>query len=118
VSLKEIKNDRQTAGKGHNETLEIVILLVDTLAATNAVKDHVPENGGTCYLHFLRLSEWKDMSVDCFYCGRHMEMTVAWRNGQSQNSFTVETESGKTSDEPLVKVCRCRWNALLIYCAL
>jgi hypothetical protein len=37
----------QIAGKGRNETLEIVHSLEHTTAATEAFDVHVPENGGT-----------------------------------------------------------------------
>jgi hypothetical protein len=37
------------AGKGNNETLEIVHPVEHTTAATDAADVHVPGNGGTCH---------------------------------------------------------------------
>jgi hypothetical protein len=47
-SSKAIKKEIQIVGKGQNETLEIVKPLVHTRSVTDAVKTHVPGNGGTC----------------------------------------------------------------------
>jgi hypothetical protein len=47
MSLKEIKKQSQIPGKGQNETLEIFIPMVLTRFASEAVREHVPENGGT-----------------------------------------------------------------------
>jgi hypothetical protein len=47
MSSNDIKKEVRLAGKGHNETFEIAILMKHTSAATNSVDGHVPENGGT-----------------------------------------------------------------------
>jgi hypothetical protein len=47
VSLKEISKEMEIAGKGQNETLEIVNPLRRTKIAKNDTRGHVPENGGT-----------------------------------------------------------------------
>jgi hypothetical protein len=47
MPLNEIKKEVHFPGKGQNETLEIVIPVELTTAATESVKSHVPENGGT-----------------------------------------------------------------------
>jgi hypothetical protein len=48
MSLNEIKKQSQIAGKGHNETLEIVNPLGEQSDAKSVIRDHVPGNGGTC----------------------------------------------------------------------
>jgi hypothetical protein len=45
----DIKKDVQLAGKGHNETLEIVNPVEETRIAAESVDVHVPGNGGTCH---------------------------------------------------------------------
>jgi hypothetical protein len=47
MSLNEGIKQSQIAGKGHNETLEIVHPLENTTAATDAADILVPKNGGT-----------------------------------------------------------------------
>jgi len=47
MSLNEIKNDSQIAGKGHNELYDFSNPVKHTRLANNVVKSHVPENGGT-----------------------------------------------------------------------
>jgi hypothetical protein len=47
MSSKEMKKQSQIAGKGHNETLEIVNPLEHTRSLNNDDRRHVPENGGT-----------------------------------------------------------------------
>jgi hypothetical protein len=47
MSSNEIKKELRIAGKGHNETLEIVNSMERILGLDVAVKYHVPENGGT-----------------------------------------------------------------------
>jgi hypothetical protein len=48
MSLKEGIKQSQMAGKGHNETLEIVNVVEHTTTATEVADIHVPGNGGTC----------------------------------------------------------------------
>jgi hypothetical protein len=48
MSLNEIKKESQIAGKGHNATFAIAILLAHRRFLTETVDGHVPENGGTC----------------------------------------------------------------------
>jgi hypothetical protein len=62
MSLNEIKKEFQTAGKGHNVIFVIAILMEHTPVVTDAVKDHVPDNGGTCIHNFgsvIGEHEWK-----------------------------------------------------------
>jgi hypothetical protein len=49
MSLNEIKKNFQIAvlAKGHNELYEVINPAKQTRLANNAVKSHVPENGGT-----------------------------------------------------------------------
>jgi hypothetical protein len=47
MSLNEIKTEWRLTGKGHNAILEIIDPLNHIRAITAAVRDHVPENGGT-----------------------------------------------------------------------
>jgi hypothetical protein len=47
VSLNHIIKNIAIAGKGQNETLEIVNPVKHTKSATDAIDGHVPENGGT-----------------------------------------------------------------------
>jgi hypothetical protein len=47
VSLIDIKKEFQMAGKGDNETLEIVNPLEHTQSIKTVTGTHVPENGGT-----------------------------------------------------------------------
>jgi hypothetical protein len=47
MSLYEGIKQSQIAGKGHNETLEIVNPVEHTKSATDDTQGHVPENGGT-----------------------------------------------------------------------
>jgi hypothetical protein len=46
--LNEIKKELRLTGKGHNTILEIIDPLKHMQAITAVVRDHVPENGGTC----------------------------------------------------------------------
>jgi hypothetical protein len=56
MSLKEIKKEIQIAGKGHNVTLVIVVLLEHMSVTTETVGGHVPGNGGTCVHIFATVS--------------------------------------------------------------
>jgi hypothetical protein len=57
MSLNEMKKECQIAGKGHNVTFEIAILMIHMCAAKNDIDGHVPENGGTCQFTKLCRSE-------------------------------------------------------------
>jgi hypothetical protein len=48
MSLKKVKKEIQMAGKGQNELYDVFNPVKRTRLANNAVKSHVPENGGTC----------------------------------------------------------------------
>jgi hypothetical protein len=52
MSLNEVIKQSQIAGKGHNETLEIVNPVKHTKSATDDRGGHVPGNGGTCHSQF------------------------------------------------------------------
>jgi hypothetical protein len=47
MSLNGIKKQSHMAGKGHNESLEIVNPFQQVKSATDSVSGHVPGNGGT-----------------------------------------------------------------------
>jgi hypothetical protein len=56
VSLYETKKEFHFARKGHNETLEIAILLKHSWFVTAVIRSHAPGNGGTCKFTKLQLS--------------------------------------------------------------
>jgi hypothetical protein len=60
----------QIAGKGHNETLEIVIPMGHTTTAKSVTGIHVPENGGTCGSHFCNVfrRSHSNRLETIFYC--------------------------------------------------
>jgi hypothetical protein len=63
-----MKKELQTAGKGHNVIFVIAILMLHTSVITDAVKDHVSENGGTCIHSFgsvIGEHEWKVTQGQC-----------------------------------------------------
>jgi hypothetical protein len=67
MSLNAAIKQSQIAGKGHNETLEIVNPVKHTKSATDDRGGHVPGNGGTCHAQFtfgqFWLTEWENTVV-------------------------------------------------------
>jgi hypothetical protein len=62
MSLKEIKKIMQIAGKGYNETLEIVNLAEHTQSVKAVNGTHVRKNGDTCHSNLVSMALWMKRS--------------------------------------------------------